>query len=71
MSNGEADYLLMVDKKAVGVIEAKPIGVTLSGVADQTDKYLKSTYGIRGKEDKSVCTYGIIRQTEETYVCWL
>ena len=27
-----ADYLLFVDRKAVGVVEAKPEGVTLSGV---------------------------------------
>jgi len=31
---GEADYLLSVDRKAVGVVEAKPEGVTLPGVAD-------------------------------------
>ena len=29
-----ADYLLFVDRKAVGVVEAKPEGTTLSGVAD-------------------------------------
>jgi len=34
-----ADYLLFVDRKAVGVVEAKPEGVTLSGVADQAAKY--------------------------------
>ncbi|CAJ36608.1 type I restriction modification system,restriction subunit [Methanocella arvoryzae MRE50] len=40
LDNGEADYLLFVDRKAVGVIEAKPEGTTLSGVAEQTQKYL-------------------------------
>lgn len=39
LDTGEADYLLFVDRKAVGVVEAKPEGVTLSGVADQTAKY--------------------------------
>ncbi|MBI5963093.1 MAG: DEAD/DEAH box helicase family protein [Chloroflexi bacterium] len=39
LSTGEADYLLFVDRKAVGVVEAKPEGVTLSGVADQAAKY--------------------------------
>ena len=34
LETGEADYLLFVDRKAVGVVEAKPEGVTLSGVAD-------------------------------------
>jgi type I restriction enzyme, R subunit len=29
--HGRADYLLYVDRLAVGVIEAKPVGTTLSG----------------------------------------
>ena len=37
-----ADYLLFVDRKAVGVIEAKPIGTTLGGVSGQTLKYLSN-----------------------------
>ncbi len=40
MSSGFADYLLFIDGRAVGVIEAKPEGVTLSGVSEQTEKYL-------------------------------
>jgi len=36
----EADYLLFVDRKAVGVLEAKPAGNTLSGVEVQTENYL-------------------------------
>jgi len=39
-NNGEADYMLFVARKAVGVIEAKPGGTTLSGVADQSGKYM-------------------------------
>src|SRR3990172_2678468 len=38
---GTEDYLLFVDRKAVGVIEAKPVGTTLSGVAEQSEKYLR------------------------------
>ena len=41
MSSGPTDYLLFVDGRAVGVIEAKPEGTTLSGVSDQTEKYLR------------------------------
>lgn len=41
MSSGPTDYLLFVDRRAVGVIEAKPEGTTLSGVSDQTEKYLR------------------------------
>ncbi|MGB8645108.1 MAG: type I restriction-modification enzyme R subunit C-terminal domain-containing protein [Anaerolineae bacterium] len=40
LQSGEADYLLFVDRKAVGVVEAKPEGTTLSGVAEQSQKYL-------------------------------
>ncbi len=32
---GFADYMLFVDRKAVGVVEAKKAGTTLSGVAEQ------------------------------------
>ena len=42
LQNGTADYLLFVDKKAVGVIEAKPQGTTLSGVAEQSQAYITS-----------------------------
>ncbi|MBI5482174.1 MAG: DEAD/DEAH box helicase family protein [Deltaproteobacteria bacterium] len=37
--HGFADYLLFVDGKAVGVLEAKPAGHTLSGVEVQAARY--------------------------------
>jgi len=37
--HGEADYLLYVEGQAAGVVEAKPVGHTLSGVEIQSDKY--------------------------------
>ena len=37
---GPCDYLLFVEGKAAGVIEAKKAGVTLSGVADQSEQYM-------------------------------
>jgi type I restriction enzyme R subunit len=40
LKTGEADYLLFVDRKAVGAIETKSEGTTLSGVDVQSDKYL-------------------------------
>ena len=40
LKSGYADYMLFVDRKAVGAIEAKPEGTTLSGVAEQSEKYL-------------------------------
>ncbi len=38
---GFADYMLYVDGKAAGVIEAKKVGHTLTGVEIQSDKYVK------------------------------
>ncbi|MEE9594236.1 MAG: type I restriction-modification enzyme R subunit C-terminal domain-containing protein [Candidatus Hydrothermarchaeales archaeon] len=40
LEKGFADYLLFVDRKAAGVVEAKPEGTTLSGVEEQTKGYL-------------------------------
>ncbi|WP_280316950.1 hypothetical protein [Nocardia wallacei] len=37
--HGRTDHLLYVDKKAVGVIEAKPVGTPLSGVESQSTMY--------------------------------
>ncbi|MHA2230980.1 MAG: type I restriction endonuclease subunit R [Candidatus Hodarchaeales archaeon] len=37
--SGPADYVLFVDRKAVGAVEAKPEGTTLRGVAEQTGRY--------------------------------
>ena len=37
--HGDADYLLFLDRKAVGVIEAKKAGSTLTGVEWQSAKY--------------------------------
>ncbi len=37
--HGRADYILFVGGEAVGAIEAKPVGHTLTGVVFQTDKY--------------------------------
>jgi type I restriction enzyme R subunit len=38
LKTGPCDYLLLVDRKAVGVIEAKKEGTTLSTVADQSGR---------------------------------
>jgi type I restriction enzyme R subunit len=37
---GPADYLLFVDRRPVGVVEAKAAGTPLSGVSEQSGKYL-------------------------------
>jgi len=39
LRTGFADYLLLADRKAIGAIEAKPQGTTLTGVEHQSGKY--------------------------------
>src|SRR4051794_6401041 len=39
LAAGRCDYLLIVDRRAVGVVEAKREGTTLSTVADQSGHY--------------------------------
>lgn len=39
LTTGEADYMLYADCQAIGVVEAKPEGHTLTGVETQSGKY--------------------------------
>jgi type I restriction enzyme R subunit len=39
LRTGAADYLLFVDRQAVGTVEAKKVGDTLTGVEEQSTKY--------------------------------
>jgi type I restriction enzyme R subunit len=39
-ASGPADYVLFVDRVAVGVVEAKPEGTTLRGVFEQSARYM-------------------------------
>src|SRR5438046_2264859 len=44
---GEPDYTLFVDGKAIGTVEAKPTGHSLTGVEEQSEKYVKGVpFGI-------------------------
>ena len=45
LKTGAADYLLFINRKVVGVIEAKPIGHTLGGVDVQSEKYVEGLVG--------------------------
>lgn len=45
--HGRADYMLYVDGKAVGVVEAKPAGTTLTGVEPQTEHYSRGLTALR------------------------
>jgi type I restriction enzyme R subunit len=42
LKKGRCDYLLLFDRKPVGIIEAKKAGVTLSSVADQSGRYAEN-----------------------------
>ncbi len=43
LKEGRCDYLLLIDRKPVGIIEAKKAGVTLSTVADQSGRYAETS----------------------------
>ncbi|MFK5956404.1 MAG: DEAD/DEAH box helicase family protein [Planctomycetota bacterium] len=43
---GPADYMLFVDGKALGIVEAKKVGSTLSQVAEQSARYGKAQHFI-------------------------
>ncbi|HLV98738.1 MAG TPA: DEAD/DEAH box helicase family protein [Ktedonobacterales bacterium] len=45
LSTGPTDYLLVVDRQAVGVVEAKKVGETLTGVEVQSAKYREGRAG--------------------------
>jgi type I restriction enzyme R subunit len=42
LATGSSDYLLFVDRKALGAVEAKPVGTPLSGVEPQSAKFKPS-----------------------------
>ena len=44
LSKDHTDYALFIDSQPVGVIEAKKQGHTLSGVIEQSEKYLEGLY---------------------------
>jgi len=46
---GNADYMLFIDGRIAGVIEAKAKGTTLSGVVEQSAKYINSVINILPK----------------------
>lgn len=45
LSTGPTDYLLVVDRQAAGVVEAKKVGETLTGVEAQSAKYREGRAG--------------------------
>ena len=49
LPSGPCDYLLFIDRKVAGVIEAKPEGVTLTGVSEQSERYMRELPGHLGR----------------------
>ncbi len=66
LTSGYCDYLLFVDGKAAGVIEAKPTGITLSGVAEQSDKYIVAVPPHLARWD-DILVYGFESTGDETF----
>ena len=67
---GPCDYMLFVGGKAVGVVEAKPAGVTLSGVGEQSRGYLQVEEGkLATWANPLLCHYE--STGEETKFCWM
>src|SRR5690606_15287438 len=66
VDSGFCDYLLFVDGKAAGVIEAKKAGVTLSGVTEQAAKYMTHPPAHLARWDDFL-VYGYESTGEETF----
>jgi len=65
---GPCDYLLFIDGKAAGVIEAKKLGVTLSGVAEQSAKYMAQLPGHLAQWD-TILRFDYESTSDETFFC--
>ena len=66
LTSGPCDYLLFIKGKAAGVIEAKKSGVTLSGVAEQSEKYMGALPEHLAKWD-SILVFDYETTSEETF----
>lgn len=66
LSGGFCDYLLFIDGRAAGVIEAKRVGVTLSLVAEQSARYMTGLPQHLASWD-SFLVYDYESTGEETY----
>lgn len=66
VDTGLCDYMLFVEGKAAGVIEAKKAGVTLSGVTEQAAKYMTHPPAHLARWDDFL-VYGYESTGEETF----
>lgn len=63
---GPCDYLLFIAGRAAGVIEAKKIGSTLSGVVEQSEKYMLRLPEHLARWDDDLLVYDYESTGEET-----
>lgn len=47
LTTGPCDYLLLVDRKPLGIVEAKKAGTTLSTVAEQSARYARTSPSLK------------------------
>src|SRR5688572_491573 len=62
VQGGFADYLLFVDRLAFGVIEAKKVGMTLSGVVE-VERRLSAVGEVEAAVDVGLVRAGRLRQS--------
>jgi type I site-specific restriction endonuclease len=60
LPSGPCDYLLFIDRKVAGVIEAKPEGVTLTGVSEQSERYMRELPGHLGRWAADLLVFGYL-----------
>ena len=71
LKTGPCDYLLLVDRAAVGVIEAKKEGTTLSNVAEQSgrltrDESLRKSFHCFSNDTSSADHYGMLAKLKSS-----
>ena len=69
--HGYADYMLYVDGKAAGVLEAKKEGVTLSGVETQSNRYVKGSAGRAARMAQAVTVRLSVHRCRDAIHEWL
>lgn len=62
--SGPADYILFIDRKPVGVVEAKPAGTILTPVEEQAERYAKGE--LKWFVDKAALPFIYITTGDET-----
>ena len=58
LREGIVDYMLFIRRRAIGVIEAKSRGATLSGVVEQSERYACGIQENRKNGKRNRCSYG-------------